>query len=394
MNDPAPPSVYPSSEDGATSLLASHLQSRIQQHGPLSFADFMAEALYHPEWGYYSSPHRTRVGTKGDFITSVSVGNSFGRLLALRLHAFWAANASPPEFHRLEPGPESGQLALDIFRAAKTIDPAFHAAIHYHALEPMTAKREALQSRFAQTDETRLLVHPSANDLHFPFGAVLANEIIDALPVHLIEWQQDQWLERRVTCDDTGFTWSTSPISTPGLREALPEFQPTPDDGYFTEISLEYHNFFAPLSTALHSGLLLFIDYGHAEADYYSSTRSTGTLQTFSQHKATDNPLASPGSQDLTAHANFTRLADTGRALGLTPTGFIRQERYLTVFAEALFEGLDPKSEEFTSTVRQFRTLTHPSMLGASFHMLELLKGDATPCLKPFQFDPKGLELL
>ncbi|MDA0767347.1 MAG: SAM-dependent methyltransferase [Verrucomicrobia bacterium] len=374
--------------------MATHLRHRIEREGPLPFATFMAQALYHPDWGYYSAPDRIRVGRKGDFITSVSVGSTFGKLLAARLHSFWQTNGSPPAFHLLEPGPESGDLALDILSAAAALDPAFHQAIHYHAIEPLGAKARSLQARFANSSEPRLAVLPSAADLHFSFGAVLANEIIDALPVHLLQWHHDQWQERRVTCDAEAFLWTTAPLTFPGLRNALPTTPSPPPEGYFTEVCLEYTNFLAPLAAALEAGLLLLIDYGHTEADYYAPTRTTGTLQTFHQHKATDHPLHEPGSRDFTAHANFTRLAATGRALGLTPTGFTRQERYLTALAEPLLANLDPSSDEFAATIRQFRTLTHPAMLGSSFHMLEFIKAPVTPCNKPFQFEPRGLELL
>jgi SAM-dependent MidA family methyltransferase len=394
MTDPALTPIYPPSGEGATSLLGGHLRSRISRDGPLSFADFMAEALYHPEWGYYSAPNRTRVGREGDFITSVSVGSTFGSLLAARLHSFWLANGSPPEFHLLEPGPESGDLALDILKAATPLDPPFRAALRYHALEPIAAKRQCLESRFAELDEPHLQVHQSASDLRFPFGAVLANEIVDALPVHLIEWQNNDWSERLVTCDKDAFRWTTQPITNPDLRDALPDFPSPPENGYVTEVCLAYQSFLTPLATALDSGLYIFIDYGHAEADYYAPSRATGTLQTFHQHQATDNPLHHPGSQDLTAHANFTRLAEIGRQLGLAPTGFTRQERYLTALAEPLLSSFDPTSPEFASIVRQFRTLTHPSMLGGAFHMLEFTKGETTWCPKPFQFDQQGLEML
>lgn len=392
MTDPAPTPIYPPSGEGATSLLASLLRKRIELEGSLSFAAYMAETLYHPDWGYYSAPERTRVGQKGDFFTSVSVGNTFGRLLAARLHSFWQINQSPSEFHLIEPGPESGHLALDLLAAAEALDPAFRAALRYHAIEPSAKKREALGNRLAEASNTE--IHPSASDLRFSFGAVLANEIVDALPVHLIEWSEGTWQERRVAFDNDEFIWTTAPITCPDLQQALPDIQPAPADGYTTEICLGYSAFLAPLAEALESGLLLFIDYGHAEAEYYAPTRTTGTLQTFHQHQATDSPLTHPGTQDITAHANFTRLLEVARQLGLEANGFTRQERYLTSLAEPLLSSLDPTSAEFQHTIRQFRTLTHPFMLGASFHMLEFLKGTPTPCLQPFQFDLKGIELL
>lgn len=394
MTNRTPESLYPSSPDGATSLLGQYLQKCIGAQGPLSFATFMAEALYHPTWGYYSNPQRTRVGREGDFITSVSVGKTFGSLLAARLQSFWRANHSPSEFHLLEPGPESGQLALDLLAAARTLDPNFHEALHYHALEPHEAKRPTLQARFAASHEPRLAVLSSAPTLDVPLGAVLANEIIDALPVHLIEWHADTWLERRVTSDGTQFQWTPTSIQSPELARALPHFPHPPEDGYQTEVCLEYSTFLTPLATVFENALHLFIDYGHTETEYYHPTRRTGTLQSFRSHRATDAPLLLPGSQDLTAHVNFTRLARLGRDLGLRPSGFTRQERYLTALAEPLFASLDPNSTEFAHTVRQFRTLTHPSMLGGSFFMLELLQGTATPCPHPFQFDPHGLDLL
>jgi SAM-dependent MidA family methyltransferase len=391
--------------EGATPDLQGELAGRIRKHGPISFREFMDLALYHPRGGYYSAPGRHRVGQEGDFITSVSVGSTFGRLLAHRIHQFWAANRCPDEIHLLEPGPEGGDLALDILGEAKRTMPGLHEALHYHACEPAEAKRAALAKRFHDADEPRAQVLGSPDELDpagtngqsgklGKLGIILANEVLDALPVHLVRFDGGQWHERCVTSTDGQFAWELRDMVDGALAGALAPLGTNFPDAYDTEICLEHPGFLAPLAAAFEHALFIFIDYGFPRHEYYHPSRTDGTLRTYARHQAGDDPLATPGQQDLSVHVDFTRLLASARALGLTPHGFTRQERYLTARAEPLLTKLPPDSPDTTSFIRQFRTLTHPGMLGAAFHILEFTKGPVEASPEPFRFDPQGLQAL
>lgn len=377
--------------DGATPHLLPKFLALIASDGPMPFSRFMETALYDPDGGYYTDSDRPRIGRSGDFFTSVSVGPLFGRLLGRRLRDFWDHLGRPEEFHLLEPGPEGGQLALDILQAARDHDPEFHQALRYHACEPVPAKQARLQSRFdaAGCPNARAVSAPDA--VRGRFGAVLANEILDALPVHLVTFQSGKWLERYVTAKENELSWTLQPIRCPDLAAATTALGLGFPDGYTTEVCLRHPPFLASLAACFEHSLMILIDYGFSREDLYLPARTEGTLRTYRNHHAGDSPLEDPGTRDITAHVNFSAVLDTGRRLGLHALGFTRQERYLTAIATPILHQLVPESPDTTSFVRQFQTLVHPSLLGSKFHVLEFSKNVSAPNPDPFQFDPNGL---
>ncbi|MCP4729349.1 MAG: hypothetical protein GY872_04650, partial [Roseibacillus sp.] len=172
----------------------------------------MELALYHGEHGYYSNPARTRIGRTGDFATSVSVGPAFGRLLAVRLHQAWDVHGRPASLPVLELGPEDGSLALDILQAARRRDADFHRALHYTVCEHNARKREALAARFSAAQEARLDIVASPADHRAKRGVILANEVLDALPVHLVRSSGGAWNERLVTLENDSLSWTETPV--------------------------------------------------------------------------------------------------------------------------------------------------------------------------------------
>ncbi|MCH2064869.1 MAG: SAM-dependent methyltransferase, partial [Roseibacillus sp.] len=257
------------------------LRPLIEREGPLPFPRFMELALYHEDYGYYSDPTRTRVGRTGDFATSVSVGEAFGRLLALRLHQTWEAHGRPASLPVLEPGPEDGSLALDILRAARQQDADFHRALHYTVCEPNARNRETLAARFAASGEPNLGIVATPTDHRSERGVILANEVLDALPVHLVRFSSGEWNERLVTLENDRLAWTETPISTGPLRTHLENLPSGLPDGYSTEVGLQLLPFFHGLAGVFDDALLLFIDYGFERSDYYHPDRTEGTLQTY-----------------------------------------------------------------------------------------------------------------
>jgi len=338
-------------------------------------------ALYHPEHGYYADPARRRVGGEGDYLTNISVGDAFGRLMARRIHAAWMRNGRPAPFSLLEPGPEDGSFALDFLAETQRIDPAFHAACHYVACEPAPAMAARLRRRLSSANHSRHAVVSSPDEYRAPVGAVIANEVLDALPVRLVRFVDGRWIERRVTVDAKArLVWADSPIANPALaRECRRLGAPFPD-GYQTELCLRHEPFLASLAACFDRALFTFADYGFRRDDYYHPDRTEGTLRTYSRHRAGDDPLDAPGRQDLTAHVDFSRLTDAAAASGLAPAGHWRQETYLTGIAAPLFESGE-SSFATPSFISQFRTLTHPALFGARFHVLEFTKDTFDPAL-------------
>lgn len=343
------------------------LRARIARHGPLPFEDFMAAALYDPALGYYARESR-QVGRAGDFFTSVSVGPLFGELLAWRILREWQASGCPARWRIIECGAHDGTLAADILSAIARLAPQAFAALEYAIPEPLpvlqAAQRQTLcgfagKMRFI-ADVSELFADPLP-------GIAFGNELLDALPFHVIEWQAGGWRECRVAVDPAGeFVWDIRAPALPGLDRLGDGFS----DGYRTEVRTNYRNFLEPLTRCLSSGVLLWPDYGFARPEFYLPERRTGTLRTFSKHRAADDPFASPGEIDITAHVDFTAVAEAAITLGCQPILFQNQGAWLTGVGRDWL--IAQEGEPDRSALRQFQTLTHPAHLGGCFHVLEL----------------------
>lgn len=345
----------------AISSLEEKILARIAHNGPLRFDAFMAMALYDLEHGYYAR-HTGQVGRHGDFFTSVSTGPLFGKLLARRFLHAWETLGSPARWRVTECGAHDGTLAADVMREMRTLSPAASAALEYTIVEPLPVLRAAQAARFKGAPQRIRQVIAPADLAADPLpGIVFGNEVLDALPCRLFIRQLGQWREKHVvSAPGGGFTWAYPPATDPGIG-------PRPD-GYETEWRDNIAGFLGPLVRTLSAGWLIWIDYGFARPDYYDVFRSSGTLRMFSRHAAGDDPLDSPGLRDITAHVDFTTVAEAGASLGFAPALFESQGAWLTRLAAPLLAA----GEAFSpSEIRQFQTLVHPAHLGARFHVLE-----------------------
>nr|NIP95304.1 SAM-dependent methyltransferase [Akkermansiaceae bacterium] len=276
----------------------------------------MELALYHEDYGYYSDPSRPRTGAAGDFATNASVGEAFGRLLALRFYRFWQEHGAPTPVHLLELGPEDGSVALDLLRAARALSPDFHGALRYTAGEISARKRAALARRFAEAEEPHLVVLEPPTGPLGEFGVVFGNEVLDALPVRLVRWSKHRWRELRVGLRGDHLAWIEAPIRNSLLAERAAALGSAFPERYQTELCLRTDQFFHDLVPVIDRGLFLFIDYGFPADDYYHPRRTAGTLQTYAGHQSNHHPLDSPGSRDLTAHVDFTATTAAARRAG------------------------------------------------------------------------------
>jgi SAM-dependent MidA family methyltransferase len=365
-------SDYPINTVPATPSLNTILRDQIKRFGPLPFTDFMATALYEPLIGYYARETR-QIGRGGDFFTSVSVGPLFGELLARRYLREWRDLGSPARWRIIECGAHDGSLAADILGTIARLDPPAFAALEYAIAEPLPRLQAAQREKLSPFLEQMRFIANASELFADPLpGIAFGNELLDALPFHVIEWKADGWQECRVAIGENGdFIWeSTHPTIDPRLLAALAPLGYDFPAGYRTEVRTNYRDFLEPLTRCLTAGLLLWPDYGFARPEYYHPDRTTGTLRTFSKHRAAEDPLATPGEIDITAHVDFTAVAETAFALGCQPTVFRNQGAWLTEIGRdwlLSLEGQTPAAE-----LRQFQTLTHPAHLGGSFHVLEL----------------------
>ena len=380
------PDPYPSGDTSATPALSALLRDRIARDGALPFPEFMAAALYEPTHGYYARETR-QVGRGGDFFTSVSVGPLFGQLLARRFLAWWHEAGQPARWRLIECGAHDGTLAADILTALQTLSPSAFAALEYRIIEPLPLLAEAQTAHLAAFGETVGILQSPATLIHDPLpGIVFGNELLDALPFHLVEWHEGGWAELRVenvspeatpapgsSPSNFKFQISNPPLS-PELSAALDQL-PIPTGDYRTEVRTNFTSFLAPLLAALTHGRMIWPDYGFARPEYYLPERNTGTLRTFQRHRAGDDPLDSPGERDITAHVDFTAVAEAAINLGATPAEFAGQGSWLTHLAEPWLR--ENEAAWTPSQIRQFQTLVHPGHLGAKFHILELAWNEA-----------------
>lgn len=325
------------------------------QGGWISFARYMELALHAPGSGYYAAGAR-QFGADGDFVTAPELGSLFGRTLARQLAQF-------PDLPILELGAGSGALA-QILSADR----------EYFILETSAALR-ALQ-------ETRLGSKARHLD-RLPErwrGIVLANEVADAIPVHLVAWRAEGVMERGVAFQDQSFRWEERP-ATGGLQEEANKIRvPQP---YESEIGLAARDWMRTLCRHLEHGLILVIDYGFPRAEYYHPQRSTGTLMCHHRHRAHADPFARPGDEDITAHVDFSALAGAARAAGTEILGYATQAQFLVNcgITEVLGEANVENALVYAPIAAQAQKLLSPAEMGELFKVLAVGKGIAGPLL-------------
>ena len=339
------------------------LDELIDHPADLTFQQYMATCLYHPAQGYYARRGDPTVSKKGDFITSVSVGSCFGTILAHRIYQFWKELGSPADYVLTEIGAHDGSLALDVLSAAAGLDPDFRTALSYRVVEPLPLRRESLRERLAGRAE--VLSSPR----FAPRGCILANEVLDALPVPLLTFVEGQWREVLVTKAEGPLEFALSRSSTAAVDWMTENQGSDFPENYVTEGPPDFVGFLQPFVGSLGKGHFLFIDYGLDEESLYSSSRSVGTFRCYRGQRKDTHPLDYPGRQDLTADVNFTRWEMAARSLELAPSPIISQARYLPNAGRDWLLGQPP-----ADLVRQFQTLIHPSQFGSRFYVSELRK--------------------
>ncbi|MGI9086208.1 MAG: class I SAM-dependent methyltransferase [Chthoniobacterales bacterium] len=365
-------------------LLIEFIRETIAARGPVPFAWFMEQALYHPAHGYYASG-RAAIGRHGDYYTSVSVGPLFGRLLAAQFAEMWQALGRPNEFTIVEQGAHEGAFARDVLKAAQRHHPEFFETLHYAIVELFPVLQERQRETLASVcDKVRW--HSLLAELA-PFrGVHFSNELIDSLPVHLLRWNGAGWLERHVDVRGDEFVFVDLPLSEPALAEDLRSIPAPSARSYETEVNLRAPTWLADVSAKLSKGFILAVDYGFPRTEFYAPHRTAGTLRGFSHHQVIASPLTEVGRADITAHVQWTSLAERAEMLGLQIAGFADQHHFITgLLAGDLGAEFGPDGD--AKTRRALQTLLHPNFLGMNFQLLALSKNlESQPTLAGFRF--------
>jgi SAM-dependent MidA family methyltransferase len=355
----------------------------IRRRGPVTFAWFMEQALYHPEFGYYSSG-RCAIGRHGDYFTNVSVGPLFGRLLGAQFAEMWEVMGRPGDFVIVEQGAHHGDFARDVLETAKAKAPAFFAALRYRIIEPFPILRQR-QTETLSGFAGNVTWEKSLDDLEPFCGSHFSNELIDAMPVHLLKRTQGKWEEKVVAISGDRFDFVSAPIADERLRHHLEKLPQSLPDDYQVEVNLAAFDWIQQVSRKLVRGHLLAVDYGYAREKMFAPERSGGSLQCYAQHRLLSSPLSEIGHADITAHVDWTSVAECGEQLGLSVAGFADQHHVFTgVISELMQEEFGPQASP--ATRRALRTLLHPEFLGTTFQFLGLSKNAPADQLSGFRF--------
>jgi SAM-dependent MidA family methyltransferase len=364
--------------------LAHALHTEIAQRGPVSFRDFMARALYDPDYGYYGSG-KARVGRSGDFFTNVSVGALFGRLLARQFAEMWQRLGEPTDFAIVEQGANSGDFAVDVLGGLRDLAPACFAATTVWLVEPLEKLRQSQGERLREFGPEKVRWVEALGTLPSFQGVHFSNELLDAFPVHRVCWRGDHWVERCVDFRDERFVFVDAEIASKDLLAHLARLPAVPSD-YETEVNLAVAPWLAETAAKLRAGFILAIDYGYPRAEYYRPERASGTLSAYAAHKREPDLLQRPGEIDLTAHVDFTTVAETATEHGLQLAGFTDQHHFMVGLSRLHFPDDYAITAAGQRELRAFKTLMHPTLMGQSFHAICLAKGVSETNLTGFHF--------
>jgi SAM-dependent MidA family methyltransferase len=352
------------------------LLSRIRQRGPITVAEFMELALYHPELGYYSRSAQ-RSGRNGDFYTSVDVGPMFGELIAVQLAEMWAVlrGAGAAQFDLVEAGAGNGRLARDILDAASRDHPEFYDRIRLTLIERSGDARAAHADMLGP--HAARLVNSTDRLPRSMIGAIVANELLDALPVHVITMTTEGLREIGVAERNGVLVEVEIPLSSPALKPPVKLGL-----GDRLEVALEASDWIRDAAAALDRGFVLLFDYGYEASTFHAQAHPHGTLMAYRGHRAEARDwLAEPGDTDLTAHVHLAAIRAAALGAGLDTLGIVDQTYFL--LGLGLADRLE-RGDHHRAVKRRLsaRTLMMPGGLGSTMKAILFAKGVGQPALR------------
>jgi SAM-dependent MidA family methyltransferase len=350
-------------------LLVAQIVEEIESSGGwISFARYMELALYTPRLGYYAGGS-AKLGASGDFITAPELSPLFSATLARQIAEVLASTGGSV----LELGAGSGRLAADLLTA---LDESNRLPERYWMLDVSSDLRARQQDRLEMLPVHLRQKVEWIDRLPDRFtGVILANEVLDALPVHLIVWHGEAIFERGVTWRDAHLEFQERPLTNGAVFTAAHCIGPS--SPYTSEVGLAAPALVRSLAACLERGMLLFIDYGFGESEYYHPQRSAGTLMCHYRHRAHDDPFFVPGLQDITAHVNFSSVASAAIESGLALAGYTTQAHFLINLGitELLARVPADQPSVYLPQAATAMKLLSPAEMGELFKVIALSKG-------------------
>jgi len=413
-----------------TTPLHTMLVDMLRRAGPITFEQFMSLCLYHPQYGYYMQG-RERTGMRGDYFTSSDLHPIFARLMARQAAEMWERLDRPPQFAWLEMGAGRGWFARDFLHWVASRRPDFRASLDYTAIEPSSAQQARIAERLAEVglagrvrlignledlEQATRLQHrahgdrgesptpPSTSsvssglDSSLPreldltdqsgagttraptvTGCFFSNELIDSFPVSVVTRSNGRLKEVYVSLEGETLRETTGPIRDPATAAYVARYAKSIEEGHRVEVNLYATRWMKTVAEKLSRGFVLSIDYGDLASRLYTQDRPRGTLMAYRGHIASDDLLAAPGEQDLTAHVNFSALIDAGKEAGLDCLSFSTQEQFLIELGEStgfgdLYDPGQTPVQQLDSRLK-LKRLIHPEGMGAIFKVLVQYRG-------------------
>lgn len=383
-----PPSqTLPKPSDAAyqhSQAVENTIQNEIKAAGGwISFANYMQLALYAPCLGYYRSGLH-KFGSAGDFVTAPEISSLFGRTLAKQATQILK---QVKQADILEFGAGSGKLALDILLE---LEKKGCLPRNYFILEVSAELRQRQQTLFANNAPHLIPLLHWMDRLPAKFsGLMLANEVLDAMPVHLVVWRNGQLLERGVTYKNKVFVWQERPLrdgvlfETAARLDAQFNISNKHSSSYVSEINLVIPSFISSLANILQQGLILLIDYGFGAKEYYHPQRNQGTLMCHYRHYAHDDPFYLPGLQDITSHVDFSSVMESAENTGLELMGYTTQAHFLINcgITEILAQTSADQMGKYLPLSNQLQKLVSPAEMGELFKIIAFGKNIAQPLI-------------
>jgi SAM-dependent MidA family methyltransferase len=352
---------------------------RIRARGPMTVAEFMDAALYDPASGYYASAPQ-RSGRSGDFYTSVDVGPLFGEMIAAQLDEMWRALrvSSDPLCDLVEAGAGNGRLARDVLDAAEARFPDFYSALRLTLVE-RSARARACHAATLGPHAARL--RGSQADLPPRIhGVIVANELLDALPVHVVVSRSEGLREIYVDERAGSLVEVEGELSDDRIESHLARAPFRLEPGARCEIGLAACDWIRHAADRLERGFILLFDYGQGRTGVDSAPRILQTLTSYRRHVADDRWLDEPGERDLTAHVDFPSVAMAAQAAGLDVLGQVDQTYFLMGLGLADRIDGDPAPRSRARRLAA-KTLMLPGGRGSTIKVLILGRGVGRPAL-------------
>lgn len=345
--------------------------------GQISFAEYMHHVLYAPGLGYYSAG-ATKFAAAGDFVTAPEVSPIFGYVLARQCAA---VINEVPNASILELGAGSGRLAVDLLRKLAELDALPHRYLILEVSPDLSERQQSLLNTAIPELVGRVTWLDQLPDQHV--GVVIANEVLDALPVERFARRGDKLMQLCVASVANQFV-AAERAASGSLLAAVQHIEADIAcklaDNYVSEVSLSAVAWIQDLARVLQRGTIFFFDYGVSRREYYAAERSSGWLRCHFRHQAHHNPFILPGIQDLTSWVDFTAVADAAVDAGLEVAGYVTQAHFLIAGGLEL-ELADLAELPIDAQLKlsgQVKTLTLPGEMGENFKCLGLSRGSVT----------------